>query len=236
MELVRQMTDLPRLATIDALAQAVDLKGKRVIDVGAGDGNMARAMAGHGAHVLGVECAPQQLARAHAAAKVADERYVEGVGQALPAPDASADLVVFINSLHHVPVDGQAQALAEAARVLVPGGLLYIAEPLAEGAMFHLMQPVNDETEVRAAAYARVGEAPALGFEPVWEKVHLMVRRLSDLETLRDQMLAIDPGRAPLFEQHDAELRRRFEAIPLGPFNMRQVDQPIRVNLLRKAS
>ena len=114
------MNDLPRLAPGEALAAAVELKDKRVIDVGAGDGNMARFMAGHGAHVLGVECAPRQLARAHAADKVADERYVEGVGEALPAPDASADLVVFINSLHHVPVEGQGQALAEAAR---EGGL-----------------------------------------------------------------------------------------------------------------
>lgn len=230
------MTDLPRLATIDALVQAVDLKRKRVIDVGAGDGNMARAMAGHGAHVLGVECAPQQLARANAAAKTADERYVEGVGEALPAPDASVDLVVFINSLHHVPVEGQGKALAEAARVLAPGGLLYIAEPLAEGAMFDLTQPVNDETAVRAAAYARIREAASHGLEQIWEKVHLMVRRLSTLDALRDQMLAVDPDRAPLFARHDAELRRRFDAIPLGPFNMRQVEQPIRVNLLRKVA
>jgi hypothetical protein len=102
--------------------------------------------------------------------------------------------------------------------------------------MFELTQLVNDETAVRAAAYDRIRAAAHHGLAPVWEKVHVMERRLSTLGALRDTMLAVDPDRAPAFARHDAELRRRFDAIPQGPFGQRVVIQPIRVNLLRKAA
>jgi ubiquinone/menaquinone biosynthesis C-methylase UbiE len=57
-------------------------------------------------------------------------------GERLPFAAAAFDLVLLFNSLHHVPVDRQGAALAEAARVLRPGGDLLVAEPLAEGPWF----------------------------------------------------------------------------------------------------
>ncbi len=146
---------LPHKSAAEALAEAVPLKDRRAVDIGSGDGTMVRFLTRQGARATGIECGALQLEKAHAAEAVGDERYVEGVGQALPLPDASADLVTFINSLHHVPVAEQGKALEEAARVLVDGGDLFIAEPLAEGPLFELVQPIDDETEVRAAAYRR---------------------------------------------------------------------------------
>ncbi|MGE4281718.1 MAG: class I SAM-dependent methyltransferase, partial [Magnetospirillum sp.] len=96
---------MQRRRNADVIVETLDLEGKRVVDVGCGDGHLTRLMAKHGAHVLGVECSPRQLAKAWKADKVADERIVEGVGQALPAEDASADIVVFFNSLHHIPLE-----------------------------------------------------------------------------------------------------------------------------------
>ncbi len=46
---------------------------------------------------------------------------------ALPVPDASADLVTYFDVIEHIPDD--VAALAEAARVLRPGGLVFISTP-----------------------------------------------------------------------------------------------------------
>lgn len=219
----------------EALLEAVALKGRHVVDIGSGDGQFARFMARQGAHVIGIECGALQLERAHAAQRVADERYLDGVGQDLPLPDASADLITFINSLHHVPVAEQGTALKEAARVLKDGGDLYIAEPLAEGPAFDLMKPIDDETEVRAAAYAEIGRASAYGFEAVSESRFLQPRRIESFEALRDGSIAIDPKRRDRIAAMEVDLKRDFERLASRlPDGSWELIQPVRVNLLRR--
>lgn len=97
------------------------------------------------------------------------EDYLEGVGEDLPLADGVADVVTFFQSLHHVPAPRMRDALAEAARVLRPGGLVFVAEPIAEGAFFELVRPLDDETEVRRQAFEALGDAPSVGLEPVDE-------------------------------------------------------------------
>ena len=229
------MQALVRKSGGEALVHAVALKSRNVVDVGSGDGKMVRFMTQMGAHVTGIECGAIQLQKAHAAEAAGDERYLEGVGQALPLPDASADLVTFFNSLHHVPVAEMDKALAEAARVLKDGGELYIGEPLAEGPQFDLLKPVDDETEVRAAAYAAIGRAGAHGFEPVSETRFQEPRRIEKFEALRDMVVAIDPTRAAHVAAIEADLRAHFEKLatrlPDGAYEM---VQPMRINRLRR--
>ena len=219
----------------DAILEVLDLKGHRAVDIGSGDGQVVRFMTRHGAHVIGIECGALQLERAHAAEPAGDERYIEGVGQNLPLPDASADIVTFINSLHHVPVAEQGNALKEAARVLVDRGALYIAEPLAEGPQFDLLKPIDDETDVRAAAYAEIGRAADYGFEPVFETRHLQPRKIPSFETLRDTVVAINPDRKERVAAMEQALRANFERLATKlPDGSYELIQPVRVNLLRR--
>jgi ubiquinone/menaquinone biosynthesis C-methylase UbiE len=99
----------------EALAGA---PGKQLVDVGGGTGNYARALADEGWDLLVVDRSRAMLARA--AAKGLATR--EGDAQALPLPDGSADAVMLVSMLHHV--DDPAKALAEARRILRPGGRL----------------------------------------------------------------------------------------------------------------
>ena len=55
------------------------------------------------------------------------------------------------------------QALAELARVLRPGGWLYVSEPVYAGELNELIRLFNDEGEVRAAAQAALDRAVASG-------------------------------------------------------------------------
>ena len=116
--------------TLDRLAWRGD---ERVLDVGCGPGDLLRAMArrhpGWGA-LVGFDLSPGMARRAAEQARdlppgPSDQDLVHfftGDAQALPFPDASFDVVMARHMLYHVPdID---RAVAEAARVLRPGGAL----------------------------------------------------------------------------------------------------------------
>jgi ubiquinone/menaquinone biosynthesis C-methylase UbiE len=119
----------------------------RVIEIGAGDGgNFAHYPAGV-VSVLAVEPEPYlraQASRSAATAPVPVE-VVEGTADRLPAADASADVAVVSLVLCSVP--DQQVALAEAARVLKPGGELRFYEHVAaEGGRLETVQKIADAT------------------------------------------------------------------------------------------
>jgi SAM-dependent methyltransferase len=225
---------MTRKQNSDVLLETLDLKGRRVIDVGSGEGALTRLLARQGARVTGVECSPEQLEKARAEPRVADETFVEGVAENLPFPAGTADVVIFFNSLHHVRPVGQAAALAEAARVLKPGGTLYVSEPIAEGPHFELLKPIDDETEVRAAAYAVVKRAAEWGLKEERETTHVHMVRYRSFEAFRDRMLGPNPERTGAFRRHDAGLRDAFERLAEREGDAYLFAQPTRVNLLRK--
>ncbi|WP_062355455.1 class I SAM-dependent methyltransferase [Herbidospora yilanensis] len=100
----------------------------QVVEVGAGDGANFAHYPPAVTRVLAVE--PEALLRRHAAASAAAApvpvEVSAGTASRLPALDASADAVVFCLVLCSVPDVGQ--ALAEARRVLRPGGELRFLE------------------------------------------------------------------------------------------------------------
>jgi SAM-dependent methyltransferase len=91
-----------------------------VLDVGAGTGIVARALAGRGANVVAVDPGPKVLAllRSRSTSRV---RPVVGDGNALPLRDGAFDLVTYGQSWHWTD---PARSLPEAARVLHERGVL----------------------------------------------------------------------------------------------------------------
>lgn len=219
----------------EVLTATVELTGKKVVDVGCGEGNLVRLMTRHGARVFGVECNPAQLAKAHEQKPVGDEVYYAGRAEALPFDDASIDLVVFFNSLHHVDVDAMGQALGEAARVLKSGGHVYVCEPVAEGPHFEAMQPVHDETIVRAKAYEAVQNAAVHGLAQEAEFTYQHPARHVDFAQFKERMLRINPHRADDFANLEAELEASFDRLGVDDGDGFVFDQPMRVDLLTKA-
>ncbi len=220
---------------VDVLLATIDLAGRRVLDVGCGDGALARLMAGQGAQVVGIECSPRQLAKARSAPATEAVTIVDGLAQALPVADLSVDVVVFFNSLHHVPAAFMDQALSEAARVLVAGGRLFVSEPLAEGDFFQLVRPVDDETEVRASAYKALRAADRHGLRMEEERVNLHPMRFDGLDAVRDRVVSANFERERLFADKEAELRAAFQRLGAADGTGRLFLQPTRINILRKA-
>jgi SAM-dependent methyltransferase len=90
------------------------------IDVGAGSGQAAAALAVHFENVLGVDPSEAQLAKAEPLAHVSLRR---GSAEATGAAPASADLLIAAQAFHWFD---QPAFFAEVRRVVRPGGLLAI--------------------------------------------------------------------------------------------------------------
>lgn len=104
---------------------------RRVLDIGCGEGQVARVagMAG-GRCVIGVDPAAAQLAEA--ARRNGPVRYVRATAGALPIAPSTVDAALSCLVLEHIgDLDG---ALDEVARVLAPGGrfLLFLNHPLLQ--------------------------------------------------------------------------------------------------------
>jgi SAM-dependent methyltransferase len=143
-----------------------------------------------------------------------------------------ADYVVFFNSLHHVPAAVMAKALEEAARVLRPGGQVYVSEPIAEGPFFETCRPVDDETEVRARAYHALNNCAAL--RPVREFRYLHTVQMRTFDAFRDRIISANTEREARFDAMRDDLRPLFEAKGTRTEDGWEFDQPMRVNLLER--
>lgn len=219
---------------IELAAVLPEPAGKLILDVGCGDGALTRRLAGQGARAIGIEIDEGQLVRARAAERVGTEEYRVGKGEELPFADGSVDAVLYFNSLHHVPVEAMGPALLEALRVLAPGGRLVVVEPLAEGLYFHTLQPLEDETEIRAAALAALRAAPA-GLRPEAEEVYLNPVRFKDVEQFLKAAVAPDPARAQRLPAVEAELRARFKAHAAPTDKGLEFEAPMRLNTFIRA-
>jgi len=216
------------------LARLVPLAQASVVELGCGKAELTRRLVAQypGAQVLALEVDARQHAKnlQQPAERIT---FVAGGAQAVPAADARFDLALMLKSLHHVPLDQIDAALDETWRVLRPGGLLYVSEPVFAGALNEVMRVFHDEEVVRAAAYAAVQRAAA---SPRWEAVDEIFFDVAvhyrDFEEFRQRMIGVTFVDHRLDAATLAEVERRF--MPHQTAAGADFIRPMRVNLLRK--
>jgi 2-polyprenyl-6-hydroxyphenyl methylase/3-demethylubiquinone-9 3-methyltransferase len=98
-----------------------DLTGRVVADLGCGGGLLAEPLLRAGGRVIGVD---RSLGSLRAGAERLGATFVQGDLLRSPLCDASADVVLLADVLEHV--EPASAVLAEAARILKPGGHLYV--------------------------------------------------------------------------------------------------------------
>lgn len=189
-----------------ALARAGVRPGMDVLDVGTGTGLTALAaidLVGDPHRVVGVDPSEGMLA----ASKVPPESpRLVGSGEALPVPDASADIVTMGFALRHV--SDLDPVFAEFSRVLRPGGrvcLLEITRPegamLRAGLKFYLRRVVP----MLARIAGRTPEMPEL-MRYYWDTIETCVPPETVLAQLRHAGF-VDVGRhveAGIFSEYHA--------------------------------
>jgi 2-polyprenyl-6-hydroxyphenyl methylase/3-demethylubiquinone-9 3-methyltransferase len=102
-----------------------DPQAIKVLDVGCGGGLLAEEFARLGCQVTGIDPSEPSLttARKHAQQSGLKIAYQEGVGEQIPFPVASFDIVICCDVLEHV--NDVAQMVQEIARVLTTGGIFF---------------------------------------------------------------------------------------------------------------
>jgi SAM-dependent methyltransferase len=221
---------------LEVLADLVPLAGQDIIELGCGAAKLARTLLERhpDSRVTGMEVDERQHAK-NVAAPQQGLRFVAGGAEAIPFPDASFDLALMLKSLHHVPGSSMAQALGEVARVLRPGGHLYVSEPVYDGALNEIVRLYNDEGVVRAAAQAALDAALRSGpWEQVADRRFEMPVQFVDFADFEQRMMR------PTYADHridDAKLaavRAVFEP-HVGPDGAR-FTRPMHVRLLRRSA
>lgn len=181
------------------------LAGLAVVDLGCGGGLMAEPLARAGARVVGCDLGPASVAAARRhGADVAGLHYLRADARRVPLADGCADLVLAADVVEHI--DGWRSVVAEAGRLLVPGGLLYVstinrtrratllAVHLAEGLRL-VPRGTHDP-----ARFVRPDELAAAGRRAGLEPSAARGQRLRWWATLRDRRVRVAPGASTALE------------------------------------
>jgi SAM-dependent methyltransferase len=135
--------------------------GRRVLEVGCGEGYGTALLASVAARVIGIDY--DALTAAHAAATYPQADFVRANLAALPTPSRSVDVVVTLQVIEHVW--NHPEFVRECLRALRPGGLLCVSTPNRLTFSPGLDRPVNPFHTVEFTAAELVDLLERCGFE-----------------------------------------------------------------------
>lgn len=113
---------------LDWIRQAVNLGGRRAVDIGCGGGILAESMAAANARVTGIDMAegPLAVARLHQLESGTNVDYRRATAEELAATEAGEyDVVTCLEMLEHVP--DPSQVINSCAELVKPGGHVFFS-------------------------------------------------------------------------------------------------------------
>ena len=210
---------------LDPLIERIKFQDRQVIDVGCGNADKAKVLVKSGATVIGIE--PDLESWQVGEIEKDGFKLIRGGAQAMAVDDDSADVVIFMYSLHHVPADLMKDALSEASRVLKDSGVLYIAEPVAQGSYQAVCEPFLDETQIRAQAKAAINKYASDWFKHCSEFDYVVPEYFDNYTHFVDYMVGYSLNRYERIDVDTAVVKGRFEqCLSDGRY---QLDQPVKV-------
>jgi SAM-dependent methyltransferase len=230
---------LDERALMDELTEALPLASRpaRALELGCGTARQTRLLAAGGkfASILALEVDRIQHEKNLALDDLPSVRFALGGAQDIPAPDASVDAVFLFKSLHHVPIDLLGRAFMEMHRVLAPGGLVYISEPVFGGDYNEILRLFHDEETVREAAFeatrAAVEEGLFTLLSQTFFRAKLKYKSFADFE---QKVIQVTHTEHRLSSALHEEVRTKFEAHLQADGSGARFLAPFRVDLLRK--
>jgi ubiquinone/menaquinone biosynthesis C-methylase UbiE len=232
------MTSMPdRVCNEDVILNGLlPLRGANVLELGCGTAEKTRAIARAGlvASITALEVDEIQHRKNVQAGGPPNVVFQPGAAEAIPARDATFDIVLMFKSLHHVPIEKMDQALLEIRRVLKPGGLAYVSEPLYAGDYNDIMRLFHDEKAVREAALAAIERAVHGGALQLVSRTFFQApRHFDDFAQFEEQVLKVTHTQHQLSRETYEAVRAAF----MRHMTAHGVDfrTPMRVDLLANA-
>ncbi|MCW8904604.1 class I SAM-dependent methyltransferase [Sedimenticola sp.] len=148
---------------LEIIQQHLPIQDKLLLELGCGRAWMTRQLAERfqPRQIIATEVDTIQHGKNLLIDDLPNVTFTAGGAEAIDLEDSSVDVVIMLKSLHHVPLPLMGLALSEIARVLRPGGLAYISEPVYAGDFNEILRLFNDEKQVREAAFAAVQNSVA---------------------------------------------------------------------------
>ena len=210
------------------LLEELPLDGACILEFGCGKAEKTRILAesGRPREIIALEVDTIQHARNLEITDLPTVRFSHGGAEAIPVDDASVDIVLMFKSLHHVPV-------ADMDRVLKPGGVAWISEPVFAGDLNEVFRLFHNEQLVREAAFAAICKAVESGSLQLDKQMFFNTRSyfesFAQFDTRMIKVTHTDHRLAPeLYRQ----VQEKFESF-MGPDGATFLN-PQRVDLLRK--
>ena len=152
--LVREFFEAPTAVENQFILKRLGgLKGKKILDIGAGLGESSVYFALRGAHVTTVDISPLMVKKAVELGKkfgVELQGVISG-GEDIQVLEDEFDIINLANTIHHV--HDRARLFEQISRALKPGGIFFSYDPLAYNPLINIYRGIA--TKVRT-----VDEAP----------------------------------------------------------------------------
>ncbi len=234
MIIAKQSIDLHCPET-DIYHRLLSLDNKHIVELGCGSTEITRdiASSGSGRRVSAFEVDEIAHNKNLQISGLSNVTFGLAGAQDIPLEDASVDVVFMFKSLHHVPLDLMDKALLEIRRVLKPGGVAYISEPVFAGEFNEVLRLFHDEQKVREAAFSAlervVNERQLNLLEEVFFTTPLKFTDFSDFE---NKVIKVTHSNHKLSDELLLQVKQAFEKhlTDDGVF----FKQPIRVDLLQR--
>lgn len=219
----------------DVIAAELPLQNAAVLELGCGKADKTRRVATSGkvASIVAMEVDEVQHGKNLQITGLPNIAFCQGAAEAIPADDASFDIVMMFKSLHHVPTDKMDSAFSEIHRVLKPGGLAWISEPVYAGAFNEVLRLFHDERQVREAAFAATQRTVTDGrFQLVRQRFFFVASHFRDFGQFEEQVIRVTHTNHRLSPELNETVRQKFEAhmTPSGAY----FQNPLRVDILRR--
>ena len=220
---------------VKLMLEQLPFDGAQVLELGCGKAEKTRLLAetGRVSGILALEVDTIQHERNLQIADLPNVQFRHAGAEAIPAEDSSIDIVLMFKSLHHVPMAFMDQALDEIARVLKPGGLAWISEPVYAGHLNEVFKLFHDEKVVREAAFAAICKAVERGALRSERQLFFNTRSyFESFERFDQRMIQVTHTSHQLAPELYARVKAKFESY-LGPEGATFLN-PQRVDVLCK--
>ena len=214
----------------------LSLDNKHILELGCGSAEITRdiATSGAGRKITALEVDEIAHEKNLQITDLPNVTFAIAGAQEIPLEDASVDVVLMFKSLHHVPLDLMDLSMREIKRVLKPGGLAYISEPVFAGDFNEILRLFHVEQKVREAAFNAVKKAVDAGLLSLVEETFFnSPMKFESFADFENKVLKVTHTNHTLDEKVYKLVKQRFEhhlSDDGAHFLM-----PIRVDLLRRS-